>query len=197
MSQDQGVDYLVMECVPGRSLADTLKSGPMPEREAVSLVAQIADALEDAHEQHIVHRDLKPGNIMVTPRGQAKVLDFGLAQLLSLAEPGDLTRSAEAAGFGPGTRQESPMLEWSRDTTSLFVSLKSFGLHAADRRDRAHRSSRPLDSLWPKGLKSEKDVLANPGAKMLNESTIIPHVNPSTYLIWRRTNNLYRIPLSN
>jgi len=81
-STQDGVDYLVMELVPGNSLAGTLKVGPLPERRAAALGEQIASALEEAHRHGIIHRDLKPGNVMVTPRGQAKVLDFGLAKLL-------------------------------------------------------------------------------------------------------------------
>ena len=82
MGEEEGTDYLVMECVPGQSLAEEEGSRPVPEKEAVALGMQIATALEEAHEQGIVHRDLKPGNIMVTPKRQAKVLDFGLAKIL-------------------------------------------------------------------------------------------------------------------
>ena len=82
VGKELGVDYLVMECVPGQSLAEKLKSGSLPEKEVASFAAQIADALEEAHEHGVIHRDLKPGNIMVTPKGQVKVLDFGLAKLL-------------------------------------------------------------------------------------------------------------------
>ena len=78
-----GLDFLVMEYVAGRTLGDRLHHGPLPEREVLTLAAQIARALEDAHEHGIVHRDLKPGNIMVTPKGVAKVLDFGLARILA------------------------------------------------------------------------------------------------------------------
>lgn len=77
-----GIDFLVMEYVPGKTLADRLASGALPEKEVVALGMQIAAAIEEAHHRGIVHRDLKPRNIAITERGQAKVLDFGLAKLL-------------------------------------------------------------------------------------------------------------------
>lgn len=78
----EGTDFLVLEYVPGRTLAQKLAGGPMQEREVITLAMQIAAALEEAHERGIIHRDLKPANIAITTRGQAKVLDFGLATLL-------------------------------------------------------------------------------------------------------------------
>ena len=77
-SQD-GVDYLVMECVEGETLAKRLEKGPLPLKQVLKYGAQIADALDKAHRAGIVHRDLKPGNIMLTAAG-AKLLDFGLAK---------------------------------------------------------------------------------------------------------------------
>jgi len=77
-----GTDFLVMEYVPGKTLADRLIIGTLPEKEVVTLGMQIAAAIEEAHNRGIIHRDLKPGNIAITARGQAKVLDFGLAKLL-------------------------------------------------------------------------------------------------------------------
>jgi len=92
VGEQEGTDFLVMECVPGKSLAE---EGPVsqPEKEAVALGTQIAAALEEAHEQGIVHRDLKPGNIMVTPKRQVKVLDFGLAKILRAAGESSATES--------------------------------------------------------------------------------------------------------
>ena len=77
-SQD-GVDYLVMECVEGETLAKRLEKGPLPLEQVLKYGAQIADALDKAHRAGIVHRDLKPGNIMLTLTG-GKLLDFGLAK---------------------------------------------------------------------------------------------------------------------
>src|SRR5262249_25312280 len=73
---DVGPNYLVMEFVEG----ETLK-GPLPLEEALRLAAQIAEALEVAHEKGITHRDLKPGDILVRRDGSVKVLDFGLAKV--------------------------------------------------------------------------------------------------------------------
>ena len=74
--------FLVMELVPGETLADRIKRGPIPIEEALTIAQQIAEALEAAHEQGIVHRDLKPANIKVREDGTLKVLDFGLAKAM-------------------------------------------------------------------------------------------------------------------
>src|SRR6202167_3699794 len=95
---DVGPNYLVMELIEGRTLADRTASGPLPFDEALGLAVQIAAALEAAHEKGIVHRDLKPGNVMIRPDGSVKVLDFGLATAVAEeAEP------ASAYGLIAGT----------------------------------------------------------------------------------------------
>jgi serine/threonine protein kinase len=91
-SQD-GIDYLVMECVEGETLAKLLEKGPLPLEQVPKCGAQIADALDKAHRCGVVHRDLKPGNIMLTSGG-TKLLDFGLAKPAApLSSGGDTRRS--------------------------------------------------------------------------------------------------------
>ncbi len=93
-----GVDFLVMEYVEGTTLSEKLSNGALPEKDVAKLGGQVADALEEAHERGVIHRDLKPGNVMVTPKGQAKVLDFGLAKL---AQPVSETAVTESLTEGP------------------------------------------------------------------------------------------------
>jgi eukaryotic-like serine/threonine-protein kinase len=80
LEEAEGHQYLILEFVEGETLADRLAKGPIPVDEALTFAKQIAEALEVAHEKGVVHRDLKPGNVMVTPDGAVKVLDFGLAR---------------------------------------------------------------------------------------------------------------------
>ncbi len=77
----QGVDFLVMEYIPGITLNEKVPAAPLPEKEVLRLGMQLAEGLAAAHEHGIVHRDLKPGNLRVTSDGRLKILDFGLAKL--------------------------------------------------------------------------------------------------------------------
>ena len=96
LEEHDGVKALVMELVPGDTLADRIartKRGGLAVAEALGLARQMADALDVAHEKGIVHRDLKPANVKITPDGLVKVLDFGLAKLHVEDAPSDASQS--------------------------------------------------------------------------------------------------------
>ena len=97
-----GDDFLVMEYVAGGTLESRLAEGPLPLDAVFQLGAAIADALENAHRHGVLHRDLKPGNVMLTADGQPKILDFGLAVLLSGGKAtGRMTESGTVVGSIP------------------------------------------------------------------------------------------------
>jgi serine/threonine-protein kinase len=93
--RDEGIRALVMEFVEGEDLSQRLARGPLPVDDALGAAAQIAEAIEAAHEQGIIHRDLKPANIKLRPDGLVKVLDFGLAKAIE-------------SGAGSGMRDPRP-----------------------------------------------------------------------------------------
>jgi serine/threonine-protein kinase len=98
---DHGVDFLVMEYVPGDTLAALVSAGALPEARARAIGLEVAEALQAAHEQGVIHRDLKPGNVIITPRGRAKVLDFGLAGFVHEgAAPSSATTREDLGRFG-------------------------------------------------------------------------------------------------
>ena len=81
IDEADGRTFLALEFIEGESLQARIEAGPLPLKDALDLARQVADGLQAAHEKGIVHRDIKPGNLLITPKGQLKILDFGLALL--------------------------------------------------------------------------------------------------------------------
>jgi Tol biopolymer transport system component len=131
IEESNGVRALVMELVSGQTL-----KGPLPLETALNYAKQIADALEAAHEKNITHRDLKPGNVMVTPAGVVKVLDFGLAEVGQPSTPGDgnpsnsptLTIAATQAGMIMGTAGYMSPEQAAGQTVDRRADIWAFGV---------------------------------------------------------------------
>jgi hypothetical protein len=102
LEESRGSQCLVLELVEGSTLAEHLGEDGLPLERVLEICGQIADGLEAAHERGIVHRDLKPSNVMVTPRGQAKILDFGIAWDTGIGGEGsELTEDGALVGTIP------------------------------------------------------------------------------------------------
>ena len=113
LETDSGRTFLVMELVPGETLAERIQRGPIPVDETLAFAKHIADALEAAHEKGIVHRDLKPANVKITPDGKVKVLDFGLAKAMDNAPVS-------------GTSSQSPTLSLAGTQAGIILGTAAY-----------------------------------------------------------------------
>ena len=122
VGEEGGQDFLVMEFVEGETLERKLAFGPLPDSEVATIGEQVAEALRAAHEEQVVHCDLKPGNVMVTTRGQVKVLDFGIARLLNAALSGMAPSPGGLVGTLPYMAPEQ-LMEGRVDARTDLYSL--------------------------------------------------------------------------
>jgi len=129
-----GKPCIVLEYVPGATLSERLRKGPLPVSEALQIGLQITDALESAHRRRIIHRDLKPANIKITPDGQVKILDFGLAKRfqddLANKDADELRTnsfSLTESGMLIGTPAYMSPEQWNGQQTDQRTDLWSFG----------------------------------------------------------------------
>ena len=118
IGEADGVHFIAMEHVKGETLAARLSGKPLPTKDILDIAVQVADALDEAHGKRITHRDIKPGNLMLTDRGQIKMLDFGLAKMAATSGPDSdaPTEAKTSAGMVMGTVQYmSPEQALGRD----------------------------------------------------------------------------------
>jgi len=102
VEEKDGVAYIILEYIPGQTLAERIAHKPMKIKDSLSIAAQITETLSAAYEQGVIHRDLKPGNIKITPGGNIKILDFGLAKPVRSEAPNN-QESVTQAGQVVGT----------------------------------------------------------------------------------------------
>ncbi len=112
--QQSGTYFIVMEYIEGRSLSEIVRTeGPLHPRRAAEITADVAAALGFAHRNGVVHRDIKPGNILISPSGQVKVADFGIAQAIAGGAEANLTQAGAVMGtatyFSPEQAQGRPV----------------------------------------------------------------------------------------
>ncbi len=107
VGESEGRLFFVMEYVKGQTLRDRIAQGPIPLKQALQIATEAAEALQGAHEKGLIHRDIKPANIMLTEKGHAKVMDFGLAKPAAGAEKAGAQAEASTSltqdGIAPGT----------------------------------------------------------------------------------------------
>jgi serine/threonine-protein kinase len=134
LEESNGLKYLVMELVPGETLAERISRGPLRIEECLGIFRQIAEGLEAAHEKGIVHRDLKPANVIVTSEGRVKVLDFGLAKAVAeeasssdLSKSPTLTREGTEQGVILGTASYMSPEQARGKTLDRRTDIWSFG----------------------------------------------------------------------
>ncbi len=188
-----GHAYIAMECVEGRPLAGMLLSGGLPTESVARYGVQIADALAHAHQRGVIHRDLKSANVVITPEGRVKVLDFGLAKRLREQELEQATRtrmSLTEAGAVVGTLSYLPpevlrgkaadarsdiwalgvMLYEMASSTLPFGGETSFDLTSSILRD----APRPLPAHVSSGLRAvvQRCLAKEPGERYQQASEV-------------------------
>jgi len=131
IGESDGLFYIVMPFAEGRTLKQVISGQPLEILSALSIAVQVADAIAAAHARGIVHRDIKPNNIVVSDQGQVKVLDFGLAKMLSTEEAGAASDKSMTEigvpygtlGYGSPEQAAGERVDHRTDVFSLGVVL--------------------------------------------------------------------------
>ena len=155
--------FIAMEFVEGQTLAEKIGGRPLPLQETLDIAIEIAEALDEAHTRGVVHRDIKPANIMITPRGHAKVLDFGLAKMQHPDSEGE-TDVRSRTGVVMGTLQYMSPEQIAGETADHRTDIYSFGAVLYEmatghrvRRDIEKTGSPELDRIIRKCLEQNRE----------------------------------------
>ncbi len=162
VGEHEGQQYFSMGYVPGGSLADKLRDGPLPPREAAEYVKSVAEAIAYAHERGVIHRDLKPGNVLLDANGEPKVTDFGLAKRIE--GDSDLTTTGQILGTPAYMSPEQAGGKTSENTPQSDVYSLGAILYALLTGRPPFQADSPVETLM----------------QVLNEEPIAPRrLNPS------------------
>ncbi len=182
LEESDGVHFLVLELVEGETFAERIeRHGPLPLEKALVLSQQVAEALEYAHKKGITHRDIKPANIKVTPQGEVKVLDFGLAKIfesdradVNLSESPTLSPAPTGDGQIVGTPAYMSPEQVRGQQVDKQADIWAFGcvLYALLTGKQAFRGETIHDTI-SKVLNGEPDRQALPPSTPLNLHTLL------------------------
>ena len=167
----EGQAYIAMAYVEGQSLRDRIAKGPLRADEAIEIAAQVAEGLEEAHEKGIIHRDIKSANIMLTEKGQPKIMDFGLAKVIGESL---ITKEAKTMGtvaYMSPEQAKGETVDLRSDIWSLGVVL--YEMLSGQLPFGGERESSILYSIVheePKALKGLKGELAPEVQKVINRA---------------------------
>jgi len=123
INEEEQQPFIVMEYVEGQSLNQKIKQGPLGQAEALEIAIQVAEGLEEAHKKGIIHRDIKPANIMLTEKGQVKVMDFGLAKVLGASLITKEARTMGTVAYMSPEQAQGNAVDSRTDIWSLGVVL--------------------------------------------------------------------------
>ena len=116
-------EFIVMEIIKGESLREKIAKGPLKLDEAMRIATEVADGLHEAHEHKIVHRDIKPANIMLTAKGQCKIMDFGLAKMAQATLVTKEGTTLGTAAYMSAEQAQGVVVDHRADIWSLGVVL--------------------------------------------------------------------------
>jgi serine/threonine protein kinase/tetratricopeptide (TPR) repeat protein len=123
IDEANGQTFIAMACIDGQTLNERVQAGALKLNDTLDLVIQVAEGLQEAHQKGIVHRDIKPGNIMLTSKGQAKIMDFGLAKLAKAKQAAKTDTTTGTAAYMSPEQAKGEAVDHRTDIWSLGVVL--------------------------------------------------------------------------